>query len=238
MHAEAEHVEQTAELAMTLAHELSQPVAAIANYALGGLERARRGRASMADLLYALEQIAPEAEHATEIIRTMRDFARKRAARLVLTSVEELINEALRLAQPDVQRHAARVVVELEPDLPCLPIDRTQIEQVLLNLMRNGLEAMTQTPPAQRVLVIRAAQRGHTGVEFAVQDFGCGIEPAQVPRLFKSFYTTKPQGVGLGLWISRTIIHVHGGRLWVESEPGPGAVFRFLLSMQEADEDG
>ena len=232
---EVEHVERAAELAMTLAHELSQPLATIANYALGGLERARCGSASMADLLYALEHIAPEAEHATEIIRTMRDFARKRATRLVLTSIEDLIDEAVRLAQPQVQAHAARVAVKVAAPLPMLRLDHTQIEQVILNLVRNGLEAMADTPPGQRVLTIRAVERGEAGVEIAVEDCGRGIEPDQVPRIFESFYTTKPQGVGLGLWICRAIVQVHGGRLWVESEPGQGAVFRFVLPRQEQD---
>ncbi len=234
-------MEQTAELAMTLAHELSQPLAAIANYALGGLERARRGRASMADLLYALEHIAPEAEHATEIVRTMRDFARKRAARVVQTSVEEMIHEAVRLVEPAVQRCGARLAFELgSPGTPVLPIvrvDRIQIEQVILNLMRNGLEAMEATPAEQRVLTVRALDRGEAGVEIAVEDRGRGFEAGQAPRLFEPFHTTKPEGLGLGLWICRAIVQVHGGRLWAESEPGQGAVFRFLLPAQDGSEN-
>lgn len=224
------------EMATTLAHELNQPLAVIANYALGGMERARLGRARKADLLYALEQIAPEAKRAGDIIRTMREFVRKRGPQLVRTSLDEMIHAAVRLAEPEARRSGARLRLDLAVDVPPVLVDRVQIEQVILNLVRNGLEAMDETPVEQRELSLHTCCAGGA-VEVTIRDRGHGLDPATLERLFEPFHTTKPQGMGLGLSICRSVVQMHGGRLWAESQLGTGATFRFALPAANGAED-
>ncbi len=225
------------EMATTLAHELNQPLAAIANYAIGGMERVRLGRAKMEDLLYALERIAPEAQRAGEIIHTMREFVRKRAPHLALSSLDEMVHNAVRLVEPEARRRGVTIRLDLAEGVPPVLVDRVQIEQVILNLARNGLQAMEQTPPEQRELTVRTFRSDAAAVEVAVQDRGQGLDPESLERLFEPFYTTKPQGMGLGLSICRSVVQMLGGRLWAESQPGAGATFRFVLPVGRGEKD-
>jgi two-component system sensor histidine kinase TtrS len=140
-----------------------------------------------------------------------------------------LVREALAIAARELRLNQVRLVRALAEDLPPALADRIQIEQVVLNLVRNALDAMQQTPPAERVLTVRTARTDDTTLTTTVADTGCGLPPDAATRLFQPFYTTKPTGMGMGLAISRTILAAHGG--WLEARPGPerGAVFTFAL---------
>jgi PAS domain S-box-containing protein len=225
------------EMGTMLAHELNQPLAAIANYALGGLERVRVGRATVEALAYALAQIAPEAKRAGEIIRSMREFVRRRGPEQALASAEEMIRSAVTLAEPQARAQRIRVRVRVSPGLPPVLADRVQIEQVLLNLLRNGLEAMEGTAPERRELTVAATCPEPGWLEVAVRDHGNGLDELARQRLFEPFFTTKPNGMGVGLTICRSVVQNHGGRLWVESEPGRSSTFRFRLPVAPRDQD-
>ena len=132
------------------------------------------------------------------------------------------------LARPDLRAHDVRLVLDVEPDLPSVMADAVQVQQVLINLFRNAIDATLQNGAAPREITLRAAA-APDGVDISVHDHGPGVEPEAIGKLFNPFFTTKPHGTGLGLAISRTIVHAHGGKLAHRSEPGGGACFYFTL---------
>jgi len=143
-------------------------------------------------------------------------------------ALAEIVEEAIGFADIEARKAAVTLRVDVPAELPPVFADRIMIEQVVLNLVKNGIEAMQHTPPGRRVLHIAARTAGGM-VEVAVADRGCGLSEAQVERLFTPFFTTKPEGMGMGLNICRSIVEYHDGRLWVEPDPGGGSVFRFTL---------
>jgi two-component system, LuxR family, sensor histidine kinase DctS len=228
------------EMASLLSHELNQPLAAIASYASGGLnliDDALPAKApdssELRELLrLALARIGEQAERAGRVIKSVNDFVRPREQPRESVGADELVDAVLPLVRLQARKSAARVVVEMPPaparQLTC---DRTMIEQVLLNLCRNAIQAMeTATPAAQRELTIRARQTHPNWVSFSVIDAGPGIAPEVAARLFTPFFTTRSEGMGLGLSLCRTVIEQHGGAL--DFGPGPrgqGTEFRFTL---------
>lgn len=217
------------EMASGLAHEMNQPLAAIMNYVDASVQMLRSRGDTAADLHRAMEDAAAEADRAGQIIHRMNNFLRRTEPHQTSIDLNMLVREALALAARDIRLSEVRLVLDLASDLPHALADRIQIEQVLLNLVRNALEAMQQTPSDSRVLSVRTGRAGADAVQAAVGDTGCGLAPDAAARLFQPFYTTKPTGMGMGLAISRTILRAHGGRL--EAAPGPesGAVFTFIL---------
>lgn len=212
-----------------LAHELNQPLAAISNFARAARHRIRGQETVDASAAETLDQIAEQAERAAEIIRHLRRFFRRAEARRSPVDISRLVREAAVLLEVDARIHGAWLELDLDESLPMAAVERVEIEQVITNLVRNALEAMDQTPPDRRVVRLRTA-RGPSGwIEVSVEDAGCGIPPEHAPRLFEPFYTTKPGGMGLGLAISRSIVHAHGGRLEAVPAAKQGAVFRFWL---------
>ena len=141
----------------------------------------------------------------------------------------ELVQDVVALAEGEVRRTRAKLRMAFGADVPRVIGDRVQLQQVVLNLILNGLEAMQAVPEPSRELVIRVHRKADDGVEVAVQDSGAGIDPHLAPRMFDAFYTTKPNGMGMGLSISRSIIEQHGGRLWVVPNDGPGTTFHFTV---------
>jgi C4-dicarboxylate-specific signal transduction histidine kinase len=216
-------------MAAGLAHELNQPLAAISSYVDGAMQLLRSRGDPGTEVLEAMEAAAAEAERAGKIIHRMTNFLRRTETRPSPVDLNGLAREAMSLAHPVFQTSSVRVLLELADDLPAVLADPIQIEQVVVNLVRNALEAMQQTPNAERVLTVRTARADAGFVQMAVQDTGCGLPADADAKLFQKFYTTKPHGMGMGLAISRTIITAHGGRLEAAASPRGGAVFTFTL---------
>jgi C4-dicarboxylate-specific signal transduction histidine kinase len=217
------------EIAGSIAHELNQPLAAIASYLSGSLRRLRAGRAEPEGIAGALEEAVRQAERAGEIIRRVRDFVRARETALVTTDLNGVVARAARFAAPDAERLGARIELALAAALPPARGDPVMLEQVVINLVRNALEAMNGTPPDQRVVEIATARADDGVLEVTVADAGPGIAPEVAARLFEPFFTTKPEGTGLGLNICRSIVEVHGGRLSTAASRLGGSLFRFTV---------
>jgi PAS domain S-box-containing protein len=219
------------ELASGLAHELNQPLTAIVGYTRGCVRRIRAGAADPGELLDVLEQTAAQAERAGAIIRHLRKYVHKRESQRSAVPVNDMVQEVLRLVQAEVRASGTEVRLELAERLPPVLADSIQIEQVILNLVRNAVEAMAARPPGARILTVRTAAAAAGEVEVAVRDTGCGLGPEVAARLFEPFVTTKPQGLGLGLAISQSILRAHGGRLWAAPNAEGGATFQFTLPL-------
>lgn len=230
-----ERIEQTSrlitmgEMASSLAHELNQPLSAIANYSMGCVNKLMSDEFRKEELLSAMQKASIQAERAGKIIRRMRDFARKSEPQRMPTDVGDIVEETVSLAEIEARKTGVRLRVDLDPELPAVYADKIMIEQVMLNLVKNGIESMHETDRNRRELVIGAHDTGNGAVEIAVTDRGQGISPDQAEKLFTPFYTTKPEGMGMGLNICRSIIEFHNGRLWVTPNPGGGSVFCFTL---------
>ncbi len=235
-----EQLERTArlvtmgEMASTLAHELNQPLAAISNYCAGCITRMQSAGWKPEDVSGAMQKAQAQAERAGKIIRNIREFVKKSEPHRSAVRITDIIDSALAFAEIDARRLGARIVSETAPELPAVFADRVMIEQVVLNLVRNGLDAMESTPAAQRVLTVRARTTSAHTVEVAVADRGCGIGEEERTRLFMPFYTTKPEGMGMGLNICRTIVEFHDGRLVVDTNPEGGTIFAFTLPTEAA----
>jgi PAS domain S-box-containing protein len=228
--ADLAHVTRVAtlgEMSASIAHEVNQPLAAVVNSASAclrwidaqKLEEARRS---------ASRAIA-EGHRASEIIGRIRALAKKAPPHKDWLDVNETIQEAIALARSEVQRNGVTVETQLSAHVPVILADRIQLQQVILNLMMNAIEAMHGVGEDQRELLVRSGTDESQHVVISVQDSGSGFDPQSLEHLFEAFYTTKPHGLGLGLAISRSIIDAHGGRLWATANVPCGAVFQFTL---------
>ncbi|MBT9521784.1 MAG: PAS domain S-box protein [Dechloromonas sp.] len=222
------------EMASTLAHELNQPLAAIASYNTGCQNLLSSGKATPQDILPALEKIGVQAQRAGKIIRRVHDFVRKSEPKRAPCQLGEVIEDCLGFVEAEARKRHVRIECSIPP-LPPIPADRLMLEQVLLNLIRNGMEAMASNDEANRVLKI-ATEIVENELHVSVSDFGSGISPEIRDKLFTAFFTTKPEGMGIGLSICRSIIEFHRGRLWAEDNPqsptGSGTIFIFTLPME------
>jgi C4-dicarboxylate-specific signal transduction histidine kinase len=221
------------EMAAGLAHEINQPLAAIVNYAQGCSRRLRGNRSEVDAVLPVIDDIAAEALRAGEIIRRLRSLVRKETPRQDWIDLADIAGEILRLVQPDTIQHGVAVYLDAEPDLPHVHGDRIQIEQVVLNLLRNAIDAMLEAT-GRRELHVRIGRVGDGAVELAVRDTGHGMAPPVAERVFDPFFSTKPGGLGMGLSISRTIIEVHQGQLSVTLNPDSGVTFHVTLPVPAA----
>ncbi|QIO35474.1 sensor protein FixL [Bradyrhizobium sp. 1(2017)] len=216
------------EMASALAHELNQPLAAISNYMKGS----RRLLAGSSDpntpkIESALDRASEQALRAGQIIRRLRDFVSRGESEKRVESLSKLIEEAGALGLAGAREQNVRLRFSLDPAADLVLADRVQIQQVLVNLFRNALEAMAQSP--RRELVVANTRVADDMIEVEVSDTGSGFQGDVVPNLFQTFFTTKETGMGVGLSISRSIIEAHGGRMWAESNASGGATFRFTL---------
>ena len=180
-------------------------------------------------MIGALEKAMRETERASAIIHGLREFGRHSEGRCEPVLVNELVREVLPLLSAEFQEHRIEPELDLAEGLEPVHADRIQIQQVLVNLVRNSMEAMEETPADERRLIVRTARISDRMVEVLVEDTGCGLSSELLPNLFQPFHTTKAKGMGIGLAISRTIVEAHEGTIRAEPRRGRGAVFRFQL---------
>lgn len=217
------------EMATTLAHELNQPLAAIANYNMGCVQRLRSGAWEPAELVEAMEKGALQAERASGVIQRLREFVARRAPRLAACDINEVVRGIRSTIEAEADKNSVRLALALSERVPYVRADQTLMEQVILNLARNAIDAMADTPAGERELSILSRDGAGDTVEVEVADRGPGIDPEIEARLFSPFLSTKRDGMGLGLHISRSIIEAHGGHLWVTRNGERGASFHFSL---------
>jgi PAS domain S-box-containing protein len=223
------------ELTGSLAHELNQPLGAILSNAEAAELLLAADPPALGEVRAILADIAKDSRRGGEVIRRMRRLFRKGELELQPHDLNDLLRDVAGLTNADALNRGVVVSLDLAPDLPPVWGDRVHLQQVVLNLMLNGMEAMGGLPPAERALVVRTRPAGPQTVEVEVEDRGAGI-PAQIlPRIFEPFYTTKPGGMGMGLSIVRSIVEAHGGRAWAGNNPERGATFRFTVPMGQAE---
>ena len=232
MEAELAHLNRVltvGELTASIAHEINQPLAAIVMNGNAALRWLALDPPNLAKACNSAELIIRDGERASQVIARIRALLKKAPPSKTLLDVNEFVLELVDLTQSEMVRNSVCLQVELAGDLPRVPGDRVQLQQVMLNLLANAVEAMRAIQDRQRALQITTDIFDDTVVRVAVSDNGPGIDPQTAHHLFNAFSTTKPEGMGMGLAISRSIIEAHGGRLWTEANHKSGAMFQFTL---------
>jgi two-component system sensor kinase FixL len=219
------------ELTASVAHELNQPLGAILSNAEAAELLLAADPPALGEVRAIVADIIRDDRRAGEVIRRMRGFLRKSELESEPQDLNALIGNVARLLAPEAHMRRVAVSLDLDPHLPPVRGDLVHLQQVVLNLMLNGMEAMGQVPPAERSLVVRTERAGAQTAEVAVEDRGAGIQADRLPRIFDPFYTTKPGGMGMGLSIVRSIVEAHGGRVWAENNPQRGATVRFTIPL-------
>ena len=220
------------EITSSIAHEINQPLGAIVNYGNACLRLITTGSGNSTDIATALSEIVNDANRASAIISQIRALSKKALPEMVVLEVKDLVAEILPLIRHELNGRRIVLKTVLSDNLSPVMGDRIQLQQVLLNLVINGTEAMHQIPEDRRHLSIAAqshVSEGKALILISVTDSGIGLPAEDQPRLFEAFYTTKAEGMGMGLAISRSIVEAHGGRLWATPNAGPGATFQFVL---------
>jgi C4-dicarboxylate-specific signal transduction histidine kinase len=233
--AHANRVTTMGELAASISHEVNQPLAAVVNAAAACLRWLDRGTPNLDEARSAVEWITKEANRASEVIRRVRALANKTSIEKVPLDINDVVREVIALVQRELISHQVSSRMELAPTLPIILGDRVQLQQVIINLVMNGIEAMQSVTDRPRELVIRSRQDETRQVLVSVTDCGVGISAENADRLFNAFFTTKSTGMGMGLSISRSIIEAHGGRMSASGNEGPGATFQLVLPLHQED---
>jgi PAS domain S-box-containing protein len=218
------------ELTASIAHEVNQPLGAVVANAEAGLQWLDREKPNLDGVREALQRIARDGSDAAEIIERLRALFRRAAPTTAEHRIEELVREVLKLLEHEMTRRRVSVDVAVGEGLPAIVCDRLQIQQVLLNLMVNGMDALDAAPHRERSIRVFANGDGAESVLLGIRDYGVGIQDPS--RLFETFFTTKEKGLGMGLSISRSIVEAHGGQLWLEPTDGPGSTFCFRLPVK------
>jgi two-component system sensor kinase FixL len=224
------------EMASTLAHELNQPLSAIANYLNGGRKLLERETPDTVRAAEAMNKAAEQALRAGQIIRRLRDFVSRGESDREIASLSKLVEEASALALIGAKELGVRVSYQFDPHVDLVVADKVQVQQVILNLIRNAIDAMITSPTRFLKITTQAADEDGLA-RVSVADTGPGLSPDIASRLFQPFVTTKAQGMGVGLSISRTIIESHGGRVWVDSNADGGATFHFTMRRLDQGEE-
>jgi two-component system sensor kinase FixL len=231
----ATRLTSTGQLAAALAHELNQPLTAILNYSNALADIVDWNKVPQGEVTREiLSKIGEQTERAGEIIRRLRGFVEKREPNRALDDLNKAVSDAINLGLVGAADDNIKLIVRLESGLPRVSIDKVQIQQVMINLLRNAAEAMQNS--SKRELTVRSSREDLGFVAVSVADTGNGLPDNVRKRLFEPFVTTKDTGLGIGLSICRTIVEAHGGRLWAEANKGGGAVFRFRLPIASETE--
>jgi PAS domain S-box-containing protein len=216
------------ELTASVAHEVNQPLAAIVTNGEACLRWLDRKVPALDEARQAVSRAINEARRASAVIQRIRTLSRKSEPRRMLLDLNDVIEDTIPLAQRELTNHRIRLRLELASDLPPVIGDRIQLQQVLINLLVNGIQSMAATTEGPRELLVETRRSGGE-VLIRVQDSGIGIPPEKMGRLFEPFFTTKKDGLGMGLSICRAIVEAHGGRVWASENAGPGATLQFAL---------
>jgi C4-dicarboxylate-specific signal transduction histidine kinase len=222
------------QLTASIAHEVNQPIAAAVTSADAGLRWLAAQPPNLEKTRDAFERIIKAGNQASEVIGRIRDLIKKAPAHRATLDINELILETIALTRSEMQRHCISLQSELAKDLPCIRGDRVQLQQVMLNLIMNAIEAMSDVRDDTRELVIDSNIDSPDGVIVTVRDSGPGLKAECINQLFDPFFTTKPTGMGMGLSICRSITEAHGGRLWACANAPRGASFQFTLHQVDA----
>lgn len=226
------------EMASLISHELNQPLAAISSYAAGTVNMmANADAVPVEDVSHALSRIANEAERAGKVIKSVNNFVRRRESQYESVTANALLDAVMPLVGLQARKMGVQLQLEILANLPAVRVDRIMVEQVLLNLARNGVQAMEGVERARRTLQIRVQSNGGQWLEFIVADAGQGITEETAKQLFTPFFSTKPDGMGLGLSLCRTVVEQHGGSLQFKANSPHGTVFVFTLPVAFSDAD-
>jgi len=216
------------ELTASLAHEVNQPIAAAVTDANTCLRWLKRDQPDLEEAREAAARVVKDVTRASEIVSRVRVLFKKGTAQRELVDMNRVIREMVALTRSEATQHSTSIGAELAPDLPQVMGDRVQLQQVLMNLMVNGIDAMNDARQT-RELTIKSQRADHEHIQISVSDTGVGLPSDQSDQIFNAFFTTKPHGTGMGLRISRSIIESHGGRLWAENNSARGSTFHFTL---------
>jgi two-component system, LuxR family, sensor kinase FixL len=227
-------VSMMGQLASALAHEINQPLGAILRNAEAAELFMQKEAPNLDEIRAILADIRTDDQRASSVINRMRGLLKRHDLETKMVDVAEIVDSVAVLARPDAVARQVNLDVEIPPDLPPVRGDRVHLQQVLLNLVLNGMDALNGAGSERQRVLVTARRQSASCVEIAVADTGHGIAAEKLASVFDPFFTTKPNGMGMGLPISRTIIEAHGGRLWAEGNRGPGATFRFTLNIAEA----
>ncbi|HEY4232287.1 MAG TPA: ATP-binding protein, partial [Lacipirellulaceae bacterium] len=219
----------TGEMAAGLAHELNQPLYALNNFAQGALRRLEAGTLDHDSLTAVLQDVARESQRAADTIRSLRRYVRKREQQRLDTDANEIVRRVIRLVASEAKRRDVTIDTSYAENLRQVCCDPIQIEQVVLNLILNAFDAMSDESPDERRLGVRTRSLKCAAVEFSISDCGRGLAVGEEYKIFDAFYTTKEEGIGLGLAISRTIVEAHGGQLVAAANPDRGITMSFSL---------
>jgi C4-dicarboxylate-specific signal transduction histidine kinase len=219
------------ELTASLAHEINQPLTAIVTNGIAGLRWLKRDTPDLAEAQNAFQHIVQDAARAGAVIRGIRDLAMKSGPRLNKLDIDDVIREVLALTRGELQRHGVALHTELATGGRPVLGDPVQLQQVLLNLILNGIDAMKTVTDRARELTVSTAFCEPVSLLVAVEDTGTGLDPAVAQRIFEPFFTTKSDGLGMGLSICRSIVDTHGGRLWASPRAPSGTAFRFTIPL-------
>ena len=224
------------ELTASIAHEINQALTAAVTDGSAALRWLAMQPPNLDEAREAMTRAIAEAKRASEMIGKIRALFKETLPQLQRLNVNEIIREVLALTRSELLRSGVTVRTELAADVPTVLGDRVQLQQLMRNLIVNGIEAMSTITDRSRELLIKSAKHPD-GVLIQVQDWGRGLDPKQADRIFEPFFTTKPEGIGVGLAISRSIVEAHGGRLWATPGSPRGAIFQFTLSKAENAHD-
>jgi two-component system sensor histidine kinase DctS len=216
------------EMASTMAHELNQPLTAISSYVTGCLNQLDSNRIDVSELKEVQHKIARQAQRAAGIIDRVHSFVRRTEPRFVSSDLNALVHDAVALIETTAQRQQVHITCELGENLPPVTVDTQMIEQIVINLIHNGMDAMCDNPKTSRIITVTTRTQGQT-VALDVADQGCGVSPDVAIHLFDPFFTTKGKGMGMGLNICRTIAELHHGQLTFEPNPAGGTIFTLIL---------
>jgi signal transduction histidine kinase len=219
------------ELVASIAHEVNQPLGAIVTNGHACVRLLSREAPDLDKSREVVERMIKDGMRASEVIKRIRDLLHKTPAEKAALNIDETIQEVIALVSSDMLRGRVELKTDLAADLPPVSGDRIQLQQVILNLILNGKEAMSGVQSHPRELLVSSGKNGSDEVVVAVRDSGNGLDPRNVDRIFDPFFTTKPGGMGLGLSISRTIIEAHGGTLWATQNEDKGATIQFTLPL-------
>ncbi len=225
------HLTMMGELAASIAHEVNQPLAAVVTNANACLRWLDREPPDLREAREAIRGIINDGKLGSEVISRIRALLKKEPPSSVRLNVNDMIKEMITLTPASL--HGVSLRIELMDPLPDVSADRVQLQQVLLNLMKNAADSMKLVTTRPRELSVRTEVNAKRAVQVTIQDSGMGLDPKNIEQLFEPFYTTKPQGLGMGLSISRSIIEAHGGHLWAEPGERHGAIFRFTLPVED-----